>query len=655
MAFGKIVIEHESGEQDIYELENVTTSIGRQAGNDIVLNTSAVSRYHAQLVASEGRMYLVDLGTVNGTFVNDQPIPPESRVELNEGDVVTLGDVRLIFFPRQVRSDISLTPEVEVIEKEGVPFRLYVEEPMQTVSPGARLRLAVVIENLTDQEQTYSVAVGGMDRKWAGANRQQVRLEAHEQTEVTVSVRPPRHTDTKSGVYPLTVTVALNDDPTKALQAVREIDVVGYSGFGMVMKQGNQPELFHIAAQNQGNIPLDIRLGGYNRDKRLRYRFEPTETHLEPGETRQISLTVHDQTGSTDKGPIPFVVVARSLDAAGYQAPLYGIYWPGGPVKARPRDSALTFGLPLIAVGIVAVAGLVIMGLLLTGVLGRIFGGQEPGDEGELTDFGEPTEQATLPGDQPTQIPTVIEPPPASATPTTGLLSSDATATPAQGTPQPTPGPAVIVWFSNEPPPTEFLGPFTLGYFWDVEFQWRLPEGVGVAPIEKLEVRERQTGNVIVTITENLSSSGSYPLPAFELVAKVGWDKHDYSLVVYRTGLTLNERYSSSLDIKPAPCRLIDANVALYRSPETTELLSLPLDGSEIIVLGKYVNPANGQVWLRIAPFRDDSSGQFATALAEANHRWLPLPADAFNTIQCPMGQPINLEAYALIGPEPIP
>ena len=69
MAFGKVIVRSESGEVEENELTKPVTSVGRQPGNDIVLNTSAVSRYHARFDAADGQVFLVDLGTVpDGTI-----------------------------------------------------------------------------------------------------------------------------------------------------------------------------------------------------------------------------------------------------------------------------------------------------------------------------------------------------------------------------------------------------------------------------------------------------------------------------------------------------------------------------------------------------------------------------------------------------------
>lgn len=62
--------------------------IGREAKNDLVLNDASVSRFHAELTSSETGIVLRDLGSTNGTFVNDDEI---DCVTLGDGDVVRMG------------------------------------------------------------------------------------------------------------------------------------------------------------------------------------------------------------------------------------------------------------------------------------------------------------------------------------------------------------------------------------------------------------------------------------------------------------------------------------------------------------------------------------------------------------------------------------
>jgi hypothetical protein len=70
-----------------------TFTIGRDAGNQIVLNDKLVSRRHAQLTfLDNGQVMIKDLGSSNGTFVNGNRI---TECYLNVGDIVKCGSVFL--------------------------------------------------------------------------------------------------------------------------------------------------------------------------------------------------------------------------------------------------------------------------------------------------------------------------------------------------------------------------------------------------------------------------------------------------------------------------------------------------------------------------------------------------------------------------------
>jgi eukaryotic-like serine/threonine-protein kinase len=74
--------------------QNITT-IGRLAGNDFIIIGPTVSRRHAQLSFFEGRWYVEDLQSGNGTQVNGQRI--YGRTLLKDGDIINFGDERAVF------------------------------------------------------------------------------------------------------------------------------------------------------------------------------------------------------------------------------------------------------------------------------------------------------------------------------------------------------------------------------------------------------------------------------------------------------------------------------------------------------------------------------------------------------------------------------
>ena len=56
-----------------------------------------VGRKHAQLVFQGGRLYIEDLGSVNGTAVNKQRVPTGQTHPVNDGDEIRLGKMVIIY------------------------------------------------------------------------------------------------------------------------------------------------------------------------------------------------------------------------------------------------------------------------------------------------------------------------------------------------------------------------------------------------------------------------------------------------------------------------------------------------------------------------------------------------------------------------------
>jgi cytochrome P450/NADPH-cytochrome P450 reductase len=70
-------------------LPATTQRIGREPDNDIVVSDLSVSSHHAELRTVAGGYRIVDLGSTNGTFVNEQRV---TAALLSDGDMVGLGD-----------------------------------------------------------------------------------------------------------------------------------------------------------------------------------------------------------------------------------------------------------------------------------------------------------------------------------------------------------------------------------------------------------------------------------------------------------------------------------------------------------------------------------------------------------------------------------
>lgn len=65
-----------------------SATIGRRNTNDLIISDKAVSGNHCELTFVDGKVYIEDMNSTNGTFIDGERI---SRKELKNGDIIILG------------------------------------------------------------------------------------------------------------------------------------------------------------------------------------------------------------------------------------------------------------------------------------------------------------------------------------------------------------------------------------------------------------------------------------------------------------------------------------------------------------------------------------------------------------------------------------
>jgi adenylate cyclase len=89
----RLIISSPDGKNGILELNKPVITVGRGNANDLVLNDSSVSRFHAVIKLRDNSIFVADRGSTNGIVLNDNKITQET--ELKNGDVALVGQYRL--------------------------------------------------------------------------------------------------------------------------------------------------------------------------------------------------------------------------------------------------------------------------------------------------------------------------------------------------------------------------------------------------------------------------------------------------------------------------------------------------------------------------------------------------------------------------------
>ena len=101
-----------------HRLVDDVTTVGRAVENDIVITSRRVSREHARFRREGWRVILEDLGSTNGTFLNDERVL--NPVQLRDEDHIRLGDVTFVFHDPAITIRETPFPRVEVDVSAGV-------------------------------------------------------------------------------------------------------------------------------------------------------------------------------------------------------------------------------------------------------------------------------------------------------------------------------------------------------------------------------------------------------------------------------------------------------------------------------------------------------------------------------------------------------
>ena len=78
-------------------LKEARTSIGRTPEAHLFISEVSISRQHAEIISNGGSYEIEDLGSSNGTFINDVKLTVRIKAKLKDNDMIRLGTILFLF------------------------------------------------------------------------------------------------------------------------------------------------------------------------------------------------------------------------------------------------------------------------------------------------------------------------------------------------------------------------------------------------------------------------------------------------------------------------------------------------------------------------------------------------------------------------------
>ena len=92
---GVLVINRGPGPGGQFLLADDVVAAGRHPDSAVFLDDITVSRHHAEIRWLDDEYWIIDAGSLNGTYVNGTPV---QALPLTSGDEIQIGKFRLVFF-----------------------------------------------------------------------------------------------------------------------------------------------------------------------------------------------------------------------------------------------------------------------------------------------------------------------------------------------------------------------------------------------------------------------------------------------------------------------------------------------------------------------------------------------------------------------------
>ncbi len=370
MAYGRIDVYWPDGPIESYQLVKPSMGVGRSPGNDIVLDTTAVSRYHISLTQKDQQVVLEDLDSVNGTYVDGRRLNPREPLVLRGGEEIQLGDVRLVYKP-EIDENLDVTRPMGVepapldtrrIEIAQPAFKIELDPPNQPVTPGAFIQANLHVINVSDKTEHYVIEVEGVPKEWLRLDRSQLELEPGGDGSVLINFKPLRRSESAPGDYRVTLRVKSDSAPDEPADAVMTLRLRSYSGFGMVLGTSridiSTPFDLHI--HNQGSGPLGLHFSGASPSDHLLFDIQPSKVTLGPGEHRVVYGNVRPRQRQLVGQPHErrFDILAHAQDASGFLAPIQGVFVEQPAMPLWVPAVLIPIAIILVVAGLVGITAL---------------------------------------------------------------------------------------------------------------------------------------------------------------------------------------------------------------------------------------------------------------------------------------------------------
>lgn len=156
-----------------------------------------------------------------------------------------------------------------------------------SVQPGAVASVRIRVQNTGQVVDEFTLQVLGDAAGWALVAPPTISLFPGKDEIATVTFRPPKAAQTKSGSVPFGIRVQSREDPPGSVveEGTLSVGTFGDTGAELVPRtsRGSRGATHEVAVDNRGNAQLAVALSAGDKDKVLEFTVRPASLLVAPG------------------------------------------------------------------------------------------------------------------------------------------------------------------------------------------------------------------------------------------------------------------------------------------------------------------------------------------------------------------------------------
>jgi hypothetical protein len=316
-------ITHPDGRKEIIQIVNERTVIGRGANADIRIKDNRISREHCALELKGDKIYVVDLGGSNGTWIGRTKILPNVREPFPQEETVFIGPARLNHVksssqfdpssdlesqafspivpqrPRQARSGdgngAAAPPPAPVRAAGQSAATLEPQERRFSMNAGDRASLQLSATNQSKIVDHYTLSVAGLPPTWVTVPRTGLELLPRQSGTLNMDIHPPRSSRTSAGRHAISVAL-LNRDGQVVAETEVELEILPFEQLALDVRpnpyESRSGGTLILTVENMGNAETEYRVDVIEPSDSLDITVEPQVARVAPQQSRQSDIII---------------------------------------------------------------------------------------------------------------------------------------------------------------------------------------------------------------------------------------------------------------------------------------------------------------------------------------------------------------------------